>query len=270
MTTYPTHAEYNISGGSSVLIENVTILGGSLSSPSGIAITIQNVTGNITIRNVDFRDKIGGIYLLNCSGTLSITNIRGENIGDSSIGSGHSNYIQFNGCVFTGSVSGCQFRAGRTEDMISIFQSGGTGIGSELVIENNHLQGLVSDDAGARAWNSSSGTGIIVGDGGGGNAGNTIVRNNTLLTPGQVGLQHIDGSNIQTYGNIIYGQQRTQNNNPITTFSGNPSGSIHNNTYYWTNNDGSHPTPYNGAGTMTFYSNTQDPSLNPTDYEINF
>jgi hypothetical protein len=258
-----------VSGGTSALIEDIAIDGGSLHSVSGIGITISGVNGSVIIRNVDLEHLVGGIYIVDCTGTLTIENVRGRNIGDSTIGSGHSNYIQFSRCVFDGSVSGCKFLGGRTEDMISIYQSGGAGVGAELIIEDNALQGLVADTADARAWTSSSGTGIIVGDSPGDSRnGNTIVRNNTLLTPGQVGLQHIDGPNIYTYGNTVLGEKRALNNNPMTSYAGNPSGEVYDNTYYWTNNDDSHPSPSFGAGTMSVHDNTSDPTLDPADLAV--
>jgi hypothetical protein len=253
-----------------VLIENKAIQGGSLNSPSGIGITIRNVTGQITIRNVDLSDLVGGIYISNCSGTLLIENVRSRNIGDGSIGSGHSNHIQLAGCSFSGYIRYNKFLGGRTEDMLSIWHSGGVGSGQELIVEYNQLQGLVADTSTARAWSSSSGTGIIISDGAGSpNNGNIIVRYNTLLTPGQVGIQHIDGPNIQTYQNTILGEKRANNNNPMTSWEGNPRGEVYNNTYYWTNNDDSHPSPWFDAyGSLNVHNNTSDPTLNATNLQV--
>jgi hypothetical protein len=112
-------------GGSSVTIENVTIRGGTLNAPFGIGITVRNVAGTVTIRNVDLADLIGGIYLYNCSGTLIVENVRGRNIGDGTIGAGHSNHIQLAECSFTGAIRNNRFLGGRTEDMLSIWHSGG-------------------------------------------------------------------------------------------------------------------------------------------------
>ena len=258
------------SGGSSVLIENVSIDGGSVTSPSGIGISIMNVTGSITIRNVDLSDLVGGIYIYNSTGTLTIENVRGRNIGDGTIGSGHSNYIQLNQTRFSGVIRGNQFLGGRTEDMISLHRSGGNGVGAELVIENNRLQGLVADTSTARAWTSASGTGIIIGDGAGDSRnGNTIVRNNTLLTPGQVGIQHIDGPGIQTYGNVIYAEKRSLNNNSLTSWGGNPRGVVRDNVYCWTNNDGTRPAPWlSSYGSLSISNNRLDTGVDPASLRV--
>ena len=154
--------------------------------------------------------------------------------------------------------------------MISTWHSGGRGAGAELVIESNHLAGLVTDTSTARAWTSGSGTGIIISDGAGSaKNGYIIVRNNTLLTPGQVGIQHIDGPGLQTYGNVIYGERRAQNNNPMTSWEGNPIGVVHDNRYYWINNDGSLPSPWFGYGSITSTNNVRDASIDPASLRVN-
>lgn len=261
------------SGGSSVLIENVSIDGGTRDSVSGRGITISDVHGSIVIRDVDLADLVGGIYILNSSGTLTIEGVRARNIGDGTIGSGGSNHIQFNNSTFSGVIRDNQFLGGRTEDMISIFQSGGAGPGQELIVERNRLQGLVADTSTTRAWTSGSGTGIIIGDGAGSpKNGWTIVRNNTLLTPGQVGIQHIDGTGITTETNIVYGEKRPLNNNPITSWEGSPRGVIRDNRYCWTNNDGSQPAPWmhqNPSG-MVLTNNVRDCSIDPATLRISF
>jgi uncharacterized protein YkwD len=257
-------------GGTSVTIENVTIRGGTLTAPYGIGITVRNVTGTVTIRDVDLADLIGGIYLYNCSGTLIVENVRGRNIGDGTIGAGHSNHLQLAECSFSGGIRNNRFLGGRTEDMLSIWHSGGKGVGSELVVEGNHLQGLVADTPTARAWTSGSGTGIIISDGAGSaHNGYVIVRNNTLLTPGQVGIQHIDGPGLQTYGNVIYGQKRPGNNNPMTSWEGNPRGVVRDNRYLWTNDDLSQPTPwFSGYGSLSVSNNVKDATLDPKALEV--
>ena len=256
--------------GGSVLIENISIDGGPVDAPSGIGISISNVRGSITIRNVDLSDLVGGIYIHDSSGSLRIENVRGRNIGDGTIGSGHSNYIQLDGSTFAGVIRGNQFLGGRTEDMISIHASGGAGEGSELVIEENRLQGLVADTPTARAWTSDSGTGVIVGDGvGDPRNGWTIVRDNTLLTPGQVGIQHVDGPGLQTYANVIYGEPRPLNNNPLTSWAGNPAGSVRDNRYWWTNEDGTQPSPYLGDfGSLTVTGNRPDSGVDPATLRV--
>jgi hypothetical protein len=257
------------SGGSSVLIENVTIDGGSRDSVSGLGIYIYGVHGTITIRDVDLSDLVGGIYIQESSGTLLIENVRGRNIGDGTIGAGHSNYIQLNQSTFSGSVRNNQFVGGRAEDMVSVYCSGGVGAGSELVIEDNRLQGLIADTTTARAWTSASGTGIIVGDGPGcAKNGHTIVRRNSLLTTGQIGIQHIDGEAIQTYENVIYGEQNPRSNNPMTSWAGNPIAEVHHNRYRWFSPTGQLVSPWWGAGTINAHDNVNDATLDPAELRV--
>lgn len=272
----PSSGILTYNGVSSVLIQNLAIRPGSVTNPVNIAISISNVTGSITIRDVDIADAQGGIFIFNCTGTVLMERLRMRNIGtktmaNNDIGSGKSNHIQFSESSMSGSIRNSKFLGGRTEDMLSTWHSGGRGVGQELVFEDNQIQGLVTDTATARAWDSTNGTGIILSDGAGSpKNGYVIVRRNTFLTPGQVGIQHIDGSGLQSYENIIYGQQRVQNNNPMTTWEGTPFGTSHDNTYYWTNMDGSHPDPWNhptGFG-LVFSNNTADPGLDPNDYVI--
>jgi hypothetical protein len=96
-----------------------------------------------------------------------------------------------------------------------------------------------------------------------------IVRRNSLLTPGQVGIQHIDGPGIQTYGNVIYAVKRVNNNNPMTSWEGNPRGTVRDNRYCWTNNDGSQPSPWFSAyGSLTVTNNTRDCSIDPSGLRV--
>ena len=257
-------------GGSSVTISNVSIRGNSVTAPSGIGITIRNVHGTITIRNVDLANLIGGIYISQSSGTLVIQNVRSRNIGDGTIGAGHSNHIQLAESSFSGTISDNLFLGGRTEDMLSIWHSGGRGSGAELIIEDNRLEGLVSDTSTARAWTSGSGTGIIISDGAGSaNNGYVIVRRNKLLTPGQVGIQHIDGPGIQTYDNVVFAVKRSGNNNPMTSWEGNPRGTVRDNRYCWTNSDGSQASPwFDQYGSLTVTNNVRDCSIDASALRV--
>lgn len=255
-----------VDGGTDVELSQFSLMGGSLNNPSGIGITLKNVSGAF-IHHIDAKDLVGFIYLYNCTNVV-IEDCRGRNIGDGSIGSGHSNYVQF-AASRGGAIRRCKFLGGRSEDMISTWHSGGYGVGNELIIEDNQLQGLVADTATARAWTSGSGTGVIVSDGAGSATnGYIIVRHNTLLTPGQVGIQHIDGPGLQTYGNIIYGQQRTGSNNPATSWEGSPVGVFHDNRYYWQSPNGTLVSPWFRGGVapnIDSYNNTQDASLDPAN-----
>ena len=84
------------------------------------------------IHDVDFAGCGGGIFLLNVTGTVHIENVRGRNIGDGTIGSGHGNLIQFNN-VWQSAPELPDGRArirsiwaygGDTEDVISVYKLG--------------------------------------------------------------------------------------------------------------------------------------------------
>lgn len=268
--SYPSSRPIVKNGGSKVVIENVSIKGGSVHDPRGIGITIRNVTGSITIRNVDLSDLEGGIYIYDSTGTIRIENVRSRNIGTGRIGSGRSNHIQIAESSLSGRIRYNQFLGGRTEDMVSTWRAGGRGVGAELIVERNKFQGLVADTSTARAWTSTSGTGIIIGDGRGSRKnGYVIVRYNTFLTPGQVGIQHIDGPGLQTYGNRIYGERRPKNNNPISSWEGTPRGIVRDNRYEWMNSDGRRPGPwFHPDSRLTVRDNVFDTSLTRASMRI--
>ena len=94
------------------------------------------------------------------------------------------------------------------------------------------------------------------------------MRYNRLLTPGQVGIQHIDGPGIQTYGNVIYGQRRPKSNNALTSWAGYPIGTVRDNRYHWTNEDGYRPSPYFAVGSLTTYGNRFDRDLDPRKLRV--
>lgn len=243
--SYPRIDPVEINSGSGIELSNFSIVGGT------IAITLRNIDG-LYIHDVDFADVVGGIYLYNCR-DVQIENVRGRNIGDGSIGSGHSNFIQFAESL-NGSVRGCTFIGGNTEDMISTWHSG------SIVIEDNYLE---SPD-----WSSASGTGIILSDGEGSpNNGNITVRNNVLINPGQVGIQCIDGPNLKVYDNVVYGEARPWSNQPFSSWEGHPEAEIYHNTHRWYKPDGTQTGGWFHVP-VDYHDNTYDPNLDPDDYRV--
>lgn len=250
-----------INGGTDVEVSGKTFADGV------IAVTLRNVN-RAYIHDCDWLDVVGGVYVSQCT-DVRVEDCRGRNVGDGTIGAGHSNHIQFAETT-GGAIRRNRFLGGRTEDMCSLWHSGGHGLGAELIVEDNHLQGLVTDIPTARAYTSSSGTGIIISDGAGSpRNGWVIVRRNTLLTPGQVGIQHIDGPGIQTYDNVIYGQFHPKSNNPMTSWEGNPRGEVRNNRYLWTGADGKLKSPwFGGGGSLVVHDNVQDATLDPATLRV--
>jgi len=88
----------------------------------------------------------------------------------------------------------------KPEDMINVYQSTGTEA-SPILVENNYLTG---DPVAGSEDKSGSGTGIMLGDGGG---EHILCRKNVIISPGQVGIGVAGGRFIRVEGNIIYGKQ---------------------------------------------------------------
>jgi hypothetical protein len=190
---------------------------------------------------------------------VTVTGNRFRGIGNGTIGSGKSNYVQFNK-VTGGYIADNKGVGGNTEDLISIFQSSGTS-GAPLVIERNALEGT--------DWTRSSGTGIIVGDGGGGNY--VTVRHNTLLTPGQVGIQLINGTGILVYGNTVYAAPRAPLTSPnvgMSSWDGSPNADVYDNRVRWYRNDGSENPRWWGYGTIRESGNDWHAAIDPNTLKV--
>ena len=241
--SYPNSEPVVIDGGTGIELSELSITSGT------IAVTIRNVTGAY-IHDIDFENVVGGIYIYNSTDVV-IDNVRGRNVGDGTIGSGHSNYVQFAESV-GGAVRNSVFIGGDTEDMISTWHSGG------IVIEDNYLE---NDD-----WSSDSGTGIILSDGEGSPLnGNVTVRNNVLINPGQVGIQSIDGPNLKVYGNVVFGEARPLSNQPFSSWEGAPVAEVYDNTHRWYKPDGTQTSGWFHVP-VDFHDNIYDPTLDPDVY----
>ena len=88
----------------------------------------------------------------------------------------------------------------KPEDVINIYQSSGTEA-SPILVEGNYLTG---DPVDGSEGMSASGSGIMLGDGGG---EHILCRKNVIISAGQVGLGVAGGRFIRVEGNIIYGKQ---------------------------------------------------------------
>lgn len=148
---------------------------------------------NVTVTANDFSGDVGGVYALR-STNVTVTWNRFQNIGDGTIGSGHSNYVQFNN-VTGGLIDHNKGIGGNTEDMVSVYQS------NSITVNNNQFEGT--------NWTSGSGSGIALGDGGG---NNNTASNNILINPGQVGIFIAGGTGNSILNNTIYGAQRPKSN----------------------------------------------------------
>ena len=260
--TRPSSPKLVLTGQSNLTISNLAFNG-----ISDRAITIENCS-DITITACDLSSCIGGIYALNSTNITVIWN-RLRNMGDGTIGAGHSNYIQFNNTV-GGYIANNKGKGGNTEDLISIYQSGGPDSAHPLIVENNAFESPLPPDS--YAWTNSSGSGSMIGDNGG---SHIIVRNNTYLNPGQVGIGISGGSDIHILNNIIYGAQRTLSNIGMYVWNqGGPASSgieVGGNRVWWKNAAGSVSAYWDAGncGTVTGTGNVwQDVTIDPATLAV--
>ncbi|MFI5262585.1 MAG: right-handed parallel beta-helix repeat-containing protein, partial [Candidatus Limnocylindrales bacterium] len=181
--------------------QNGTVVSGHqfVNLPAGQdAIVVEN-SSNVTITANDFSGNTGDIYVVDSS-NVTVTWNRYRNVGDGSTGSGASNFIQFSRTT-GGYIAHNKGIGGNTEDIVSIYESQGASAASPIVIEDNAFEGT--------NWSSDSGSGSMLGDAGG---SHIVIRDNTFLNPGQVGIGVSGGSDIHVLGNVIYGVQRANSN----------------------------------------------------------
>jgi hypothetical protein len=201
---------------------------------------------NVYLHDLDFADNGGDIFLINVTGYIRIENIRASNTGDGTIGSGHGNVIQFNntwqGAPDDG-VSGVRnvySLGGDTEDMISVYKSGGIDAAHPLVISDVHLESPLPPSS--LAWSSGSGTCVNLADAGG---HDIRLQNSTMLNCGAVGIQMNEPqSNVKAVNNIVYGAARATSNVGLSQWSSGSCSSCPGNQYgynhvWWVKSTGS-------------------------------
>ncbi len=216
---------------------NVTISGKEFVNIADDAIVIEGCN-NVTITGNDFSNVVGAIYAIN-STNITVTWNRYQNVGDGTIGSGHSNFVQFNGTT-GGYIGHNKGIGGNTEDIVSIYRSGGASASAPLIIEYNAFQGT--------NWTSGSSSAFMLGDAGG---HNIIARFNTVVSPGQVGFGVPSGTDIHITDNIVYGARRASSNVGIYVWNQSSSScagiEVARNQVKWFNESGSE-NPYWNAG----------------------
>jgi parallel beta-helix repeat protein len=191
--------------GNNVVIQNVHV-----SNPGGDCISVTNGS-NVTIKNVTVGPCGGDAIYLSDVTNASVT---GNYITDSERGvlvhrsdsvrvdsntfiNTGRNFVQFdkvNGA--NSSISGNrgqnELGGSNAEDLISLFTSNGTSA-SPIRIVGNHLR---------NGGPSHSGSGILLGDGGG---AHQLVEGNVLVNPGQIGIGIASGTDVTVRNNLIYG-----------------------------------------------------------------
>lgn len=240
-----------------------------------VALTVHDAH-NVFLNNLDFADNGGDIFLVNCTGSIRIQYIRARNTGDGTIGSGHSNVIQFNNVwqsepnVSNFGIHAVKSYGGHTEDAISIFKSGGVDDAHRLIIGDVHVESPLPPDA--LAWTSGSGTGIDLADYGG---HDIELRNSTFLNPGQVGIQMHQPTRVHAHNNVVYGAARSGSNVGLSQWSATSCSSCTGNDYtsnraWWVKANGtaspmwlSHTYPVADVNNVK-----QDTTINPANLHV--
>lgn len=256
----------SISGGSNVVVSNKSWQGFT----GKVALIVSGVH-NLYLHDLDFSDNGGDIFLINVTGQIRIENIRANNTGDGSIGSGHSNVIQLNNSFDdgTGGIRNVKAYGGRTEDMISIFQSGGIDASHPLIIENIHLESPTPPNT--LSWTSGSGTCINLADAGG---HDITLRNSTFLNCGAVGIQMNIPTRVLVTNNIVYGAARAGSNVGLSQYNGGTACSCQGNAYtnnrvWWVKANGSASPIWTQNSNIQKTGNTlQDTTINPNSLKV--
>jgi len=254
---------------------NVVVANKSWVGFGSVALTVSNAT-NVYLHDLDFDGNVGDIFLINCTGNIRIENIRARNTGNGTIGSGHSNVIQFNntwqGATDDGvnGVRNIYAYGGDTEDMISVYKSGGVDASHPLVLEDIHIESPLPPSA--MAWSSGSGTGINLADAGG---HDIILRNSTVLNAGAVGIQMNEPTRVRAMNNIVYGAARTTSNVGLSQWSGSSCSTCTGNAYmnnrvWWVKASGSGSAMWmSGNYPVADIGNVkQDATINPASLHV--
>lgn len=184
---------------------------------SGRALHIDGAD-NVTVRNCRIFNSGRGLSAHNS------TNVTFENNLFVDVGFHPIQFDKVQGGHIRGNVFGNKLGESSVVDMISVFGS------HDIVVEDNYATG---------GGPSQSGSGIMVGDGGG---SNITVRNNRLENPGQVGIGVAGGEHITVENNTVFGEKLAWSNVGIYVWdqSGGPCVdiTIRDNDVDWTNRDG--------------------------------
>ena len=177
--------------------------------------------------------KVIGIFARNVKGPFP----RGQMVQFNQV-TGNDNLIKGNHAINDCGQS-------NPEDVISLVQSHGTA-DSPILIEGNYL---IGDTAFGSKDKSPSGSGIMLGDGGG---SFQICRSNTILSAGQVGIGVAGGESIVVEDNLIVGAISNVSNVGLYLWnqSARPGGqvTVRRNRVRWINRDGVDNSYWNGGG----------------------
>ena len=257
---------------SGVVIENLHI-----SNPGGTCVTVTNAS-NVTIRNstigpcgdeaVYLSDVNGAVvsgnYITGTGNGVLVHRSDSVRVDSNAFVDAGRNFVQFDKVNGAGSsISGNrgQNELGGTdaEDLISLYQSNGTA-SSPIRVVGNHLR---------NGGPSDSGSGIMLGDGGG---SYQLVEGNVLVEPGQVGIGVASGTNMTVRGNVVYSSALPWSNNGIYVWNqydracGNVE--VSGNRVNWTKADGSSNAWWEGGGcgTVNNFGNDWNAPVGPNNF----
>ncbi len=200
----------------------------------------------IVIGGCRFEDLSSGIYALECQDLQVIGNFFANMQGPMPRGQA----VQFDkvwgaGNLVSGNYAVNQYGKNGSEDVISMYMSRGQE-GAPIVIESNYLVG--DAQTGSKGM-SKSGSGIMLGDGGG---EHQTCRNNIVLAAGQVGIGVAGGRFIRVENNFILGGKSDVSNVGLYVWnvSKKPGGDIvvKGNRVRWQNNKGVENPWWEGGG----------------------
>lgn len=189
---------------------------------------------NVRIEGCDFDECTEPIFAIGCR-NIEVAWCRARNIVGPSErdGTHRGNFVQLDSC--TGFwLHDFLVRGGDTEDVVSCYKSGGVSAEQPSVIERFKIEGV--------DWRSRSGTGVILGDGGTGSY--VTVRDGTMLSPGQVGMQICGGIGHKISGLTLFAEPRegTSPNVAISTWVDHggprPHATVSDLRVNWRGNDG--------------------------------
>ncbi|MBS1532326.1 MAG: right-handed parallel beta-helix repeat-containing protein [Bacteroidetes bacterium] len=192
---------YGISTTSITLVNcsNILISSCKVGNGSGVGITISNCK-NVRVSGTYLYNVATGVYAVGSQGI----NVSG-NFGLNMKGPfPRGQFVQFDNVTGTGNrINSNKFQniqgQSNPEDAISVYQSSGTAT-DPIQVNSNQIRG---------GGPSSTGSGIMLGDGGGA----YVTANwNTLVDPGQCGMAISGGTNMTIYENRIYAKQQSFTN----------------------------------------------------------
>lgn len=184
-----------LNGAKNQVIENLKFTNRPYTAGAGndhVCILLTNCK-NIIIRNVDFNTVSQPLVFGKGCDNITVEWCRAADLtGPSNRTGDHTgNFMQTVDSATNINIVNNLIIGGETEDIISFF----TTIGGQCT--GNKIDGS--------GWLSSSGAGILLGDGGG---SGVVVEDNTLFNPGQVGIGIAGGQDHIVRNNTIY--QTTQ------------------------------------------------------------